>query len=331
MNALVNQQFGAVSTKFAGIPVDNELAAGIEGSYGIMGFKGKVWSIRYRGDEKKLMRPDNDGPQNSIEVVIVASASVKSKIFYEGGYKDGAKERPDCFSNNGVTPDPGATKKQSATCAACPRNVFGSRITESGKPGKECSDSKRVAIVPLGDLENEAFGGPMLLRIPAASLQDLAAYAMKMQSFGYPYFAIGTRISFDTNEAYPKFVFKEVRALNDSEADIVLRMRKDPGVARIIAESEFAAPAQAQVAGPAFEQPVTRQVAAPAPAPVQPAPAPKPATVSGFGGVVDAAPKPAAPVQVTPQVAPAGQAPSPEAISAFEAELDAKMDALLPS
>jgi hypothetical protein len=257
MNAVIPAQFGAVSARFQGMAVENELGAGIQSGFGIIGYKGKVWSIRKGGEEKNLMRDDGDGPRNSIEVVVLKAAGVVSKIFYANGYVEGSTAAPDCYSTNGVTPAAGAAKKQSIACATCPINAWGSRITSAGKQGKACSDNKRLAVAPLNDIPNEVYGGPMLLRVPAASLTELATFGSKMSSLGYPYYAFGTRIAFDANESYPKFVFSAIRPLSDQEADLVIRMRESPEVARILAEDEHAAPALAppRQAASAFEQP----------------------------------------------------------------------------
>jgi hypothetical protein len=367
MNALVTQQMGALSTRFGGLPAQNDLGAGISGGFGHIGYKGKVWSIRHRGETINLMRPDNDGPLNSIEVVIIRAPQNLSKVYYINGYVEGSNAKPDCFSSNGVTPDPTvqANMRQAPTCAQCKWNVFGSKPprqdgTPSGK-GKACADSKRLAVVPLLDIDNERFGGPLLLRVPAGSLQDLAQYGDKMGSYGYPYYAIGTRISFKVDDPFPSFVFKEVRALSDDEADKVLALRDDPRVVRILAENEGEVAVPVQPAGPAFEQappgPAPGTVAAqagqpagsakvvafaPASAPRQappPAAAPQPAPTSpkptGFGGGVAVQ----APVQQTAQQ-PVQQAvqqatqqmaeqPAPAAPTAFEQNFDAQLDALL--
>lgn len=257
MNAIVPANFGAVSTRFAGTQVNDDLSSGVQSSFGLMGYKGKVWSIRYRGDETPLLRDDGDGARGSIEVIILKASSQISKIYYENGYVEGSNAAPDCFSNNGVVPEASSAKKQCASCAACPMNQWGSRITPQGKQGKACSDSKRLAIVPNGDIDNDLYGGPMLLRVPAASLQDVAMYGQKMQQMGYPYFAVATRIAFDPNEAFPKFVFNAIRPLSDEEAEKVIAIREGHQVNRILNESEFAAPAPVtqQSVASAFEQP----------------------------------------------------------------------------
>lgn len=258
-NIMIPDKFGQVSTKFAGAKVDNDLAAGVQAGFGLIGYKGKVWSIRYRGDEQQLLRDDGDGPRNSIEIVILKAAPYISKIWYEQGYVEGSNAAPDCFSPNGVVPDPQSTKKQANACANCPQNVWGSKITEAGKKGKACSDSKRLAVVPVGDIPNETFGGPMLLRVPAASLQDLATFGNKMQNLGYPYYAIATRVAFDVNEAYPKFQLSAIRPLNDEEAEEVLKLQSSAEVSRVLAEGTehqtADAPVTAADVANAFEQP----------------------------------------------------------------------------
>lgn len=274
------KNFGNVSKIFANQQASNdELGSGIASSYGIVGYRGKVWSIKHQGKETQLMRDDGDGPRGSIEVVIVKAASAISKIFYANGYQDGSNAAPDCWSTNGVTPDAAAQNKQNATCAGCPMNAWGSRVTESGKQGKACSDSRRIAIVPLNDMANDMFGGPMLLRIPAASLKDLKAYGELLNSYHYPYYACATRISFDPKEAYPKFVFSAIRPLSDEEATTIMDLRDDKRVANILNEATDLAPRQQEAAEPVpsspFEQAPAPKAAAPKAAAPKPAPAPK--------------------------------------------------------
>lgn len=252
--------FGAVSSVFGGAAATNdELGAGVASSYGVMGYKGKVWSTRYQGVETPLMREDGDGARGSIEVVIVKAAAPISKIFYKGGYTEGSTAAPDCWSANGQTPDGSVQNKVHATCADCPMNAWGSRVTEAGKQGKACADSRRIAVVPVADIDNELFGGPMLLRVPAASLKDLKAYGDLLNSYQYPYYAVATRISFDPKEAYPKFVFSAIRPLNDDEARKIMALRDDKRVSTVLNETadqrvSAAAPATASVPASPFEQ-----------------------------------------------------------------------------
>lgn len=305
MNAILPFAAGQVPAAFRNRTDGNELGAGIQSSFGIISYRGKVWATKYQGNEQALMRDDGDGPRASIDVVIIKAAPVIAKIFYEQGFVDGSNAPPDCFSTNGMAPDPASPKKQSPTCAGCPRNAWGSKTTEAGKPGKACADSKRLAVVPLADIDNEALGGPMLLRVPAASLKDIKGYGEMLQSYGYPYYAVATKISFDHNEAFPKFVLQALRPLTDEEAAKVAALQADPRVDRILSSAvDMVAHEPAQPAVPAT--PFVQQPQAPAPAPVQPTPAPvQPAVVqqaqpvaeapvvqqTGFGAAAPAAPK----------------------------------------
>ena len=221
----------------------DDLGAGIGSSFSILTLRGKVWRTKYRGEEHvHMMAPAAPGlppagPRPSVEVVIVKASPVIAKIFYAEGYSEGDKEAPDCWSVNGQTPDPASPQKQCQTCAACPQNVWGSRMTAAGKAGKACQDSKRLAVVPAGDLRNELFGGPMLLRVPAASLQDMGAYSSLLQQHGHSYFSVVTSLSFDHTVAYPKLVFTPLRAVNDAEARTILELQDSPVTQRVLSEA----------------------------------------------------------------------------------------------
>lgn len=324
MNAIVNQTFNApISSVFSGVDAGDDLSGGITGGYGMVRYRGKVWAIHYRQQELQLMRPDGDGPKGSIEIVILKANPHLSKTWYENGWDETSTNPPDCASANGVVPDAGVPKKQSPTCLNCPRNQW--NTASNGGKGKACGDHRRLAIVPLTDIPNESFGGPLLLRCPAASLQDLAAFDSKYKQQGHPYFAIGVKIAFDPKESYPKFTFEAIRPLTDNEARMVVQMRASDAVARVISEAGAATPASGttpQVAGfleapagaPVSEvfapqesaQPAQPQPPAPAAPVTQPSPNPAPATAQapqnagGFGGAV-AAPAAAQPAPIQPK------------------------------
>lgn len=313
MSNVIPANFGRASSRFAAVQITNDAAAGIESGYAVMKYKGKEWALEYRGERKLLMRPDGDGPANSIEVVIVSASAVKSKLYYKG-YNDDGKERPLCYSSNGVAPDQRAQAPQAKACAICPMNQRGSRIDENGQArGTACRDNKRIAIVPLADLENEVYGGPMLLRIPAASLNDFAQFTTKLEHLGLPYCAVGVKISFEPGQSYPKFVFSGIRTLTDDEADVILEMRNSPQVKRIISEDVGSAPVTQQVT----HDDGLAKLAAPS---------------AKFAGVKDEAPV-EEPKPVAKKAAPKAAAPAPAPVESEEqttgTSLDDELEALL--
>lgn len=273
-------------------PDADDLSAGVSGGFAVISFRASKWRVKYQGEETLLQNAAGD-PIASMEVVILRANRHITKTFYEKGYTDGAVEAPDCFSLDGITPDVGAPKPQAANCASCPKNVFGSRITPAGKKAKACQDNRRVAIVPVGDIRNDAFGGPMLLRIPAASLADLSMMGKNLKARGFPYNAVSVRIGFDHEASYPKLTFKPVRPLTEDEGAMVKEMMGSDKIERILAEAVE------------NDKP---QPAAAAPAPVA---APKPAAPKQDDLFESAPPETPAPKVATAKAKPATPAPAP--------------------
>lgn len=260
---------------------NSDLTEGVAMSFAVVTFRGKVWRVRYKGEDRVIKLSTGD-PASSIIAVLVKSSSAISKLYYPKSYTEGDDAPPLCFSLDGVRPDNGSVEKQSPTCAACAHNVWGSRITESGSKAKACADNRRVAVVPYPDLKNEAFGGPMLLRVPPTSLQELWRFGNTLKQSGLPYQAVVVKISFDYDVAYPKLVFQAVRPLTTDEAgqvrehmdsDTVLRMLMEP----VPGDETGAGDDTTTPAAPASE-PVKAPVKEPVPEPKpEPKPAPEPA------------------------------------------------------
>lgn len=210
--------------------VSNALASGSGPAFPFLSVKGKNFHI-VRGDERELVaRPDDpEAPASSIEVVIIDANPQRSKVYYPNGYEDGSADKPTCMSSDGIKPDAGATKPQCKTCAACPHNVFGSKVTESGKKAKACTDSKRLAVAPAGLIND-----PMLLRVPAASLKALDTYNDQLVKRGVPFQAVVTRIGFDHSVAYPSLTFKFANFITDEMADMVAATMETDTVKQII-------------------------------------------------------------------------------------------------
>lgn len=230
---------GNVPTVFSNRPDDTaDLGAGIQASFGILTYRGKIWRTKYKGEERAIMRQDEPGsPVSFLDLVIVKASPVISKIWYKNGYTQGDTNPPDCFSVNGLVPDPASPERQAPHCATCPQNVWGSRATERGSKGKACADNKRMAVVPELDIRNAAFGGPMMLRCPPASLQGLSTYSGDLQRAGGRYYGAVTRISFDVTAEYPHLVFTAKRWLSNDEALTVIEQQDGDVVARILSEA----------------------------------------------------------------------------------------------
>ena len=255
---------------------NSDLTGGVGQSYPILSFKGKMWHV-VQGDQKTLITNDDGDPRSSIEVILLKSNPALSKIYYAGGYVEGSTDKPTCSSMDGAAPDAGVTDPQSTKCNVCPHNQWGSRVTENGNKGKACVDLRRMAVAPAGDIEN-----PMLVRIPADTLKDLAEYGRGLDRRKVPYSAVVTKVAFDTTVAHPKMTFKTIRYLDDAEFDLVEETLAKGVVDAICGITGATAPAhvEEEIAG----TPPSRLASKPAVHEPAPEPAPAKAKVSGFGG-----------------------------------------------
>lgn len=279
----------------------DDLSAGVSGSFAVVSFKGSKFRVKYQGEETMVLNADGD-PAASLEAVLVKANGHLTKNYYKVGYTEGATEKPDCFSLDGVRPDREAPLPQASTCAMCPQNVFGSRMTPAGKKAKACQDNRRVAVVPLNDMRNEIYGGPMLLRIPAGSLGDLAQMGKELKARGFPYNAVAVKIAFDHNVAYPKLTFRPLRPLTEEEATAVAEHLSDDKLDRILSST-------------AVEVDPHVVDTAPAAAP-EPAPAPAPAPVDSFWAGNAPPMAPAAPVAGAKPTKPKAAKPAAAVVQA---------------
>lgn len=284
-----------------------DLYDGLQGGFAVVSFRGSKWRIKHGGEENLILKDGEAAP--SIEAVIVKASKNVSKIFYDKNYEEGDDSAPDCWSIDGITPDAAAPNPQADACAGCPQNIWGSRITDSGKKGKRCGDNRRVAIVPLADIVNETMGGAMLMRVPAASLGDLATYGKGMAQKGFPYNAIGTRIGFDPDVSYPKLTFKPIRKLDEEELTAVAEHFQGDVLSSILETGSDMAPAAAPEAKPEPKpepKPKQEAVSLDFEEEEPPKPAAKPKPAKKKAAAKKAAPKPAAVPEPEPEAAEAG-------------------------
>ena len=272
--AHLRAKFGAVD--------NNDLSAGAAGGYPVLSYKGKVWAVS-KGGERTLIKLPDGSPNLQLELIILKANPALAKVYYEHGYEEGTDAKPDCYSNDGVAPEADSASPQSPKCAICPHNQWGSKISETQSKGKACSDSRRMAVLPNGDLTAE----PMLLRCPAGSLKELTAYANALNKRQTPYQAVVTRVSFDFDVAHQKLTFKPIGWVDEATADLVADLVDSDIVAQIVGlqPSGRAAAAQADpmdalgerpahlaiAADPVADKPKRARATKPAPAEVDPA------------------------------------------------------------
>jgi hypothetical protein len=207
----------------------------------------------------------------SIDVVIVGANTGMSKSYYAKAYDANAEMTgPDCSSVDGVRPVADAPHPQADTCAGCPMNVWGSKITPQGQKIKACSDSKKLAVVAADSVDGPVY----MLTVTASVLKDFNAYLTQLARRGLAVEFVRTRLSFDANASYPKLQFNMNGYLEAGQIDAVETAAASEDARIATGATKLALPA------PAAPKPM---LVAPAPAPV--------AATKGFGSKPVSVPK----------------------------------------
>ena len=158
----------------------------------------------------------------SIEGIILDINRINA--FWEESFDtSGGGTPPDCYSMDGITPDPFSSIKQSNSCTACEQNKFGS----DGGRGKSCKNMKRIHLMIEGDML------PYRLTIPPSNLKAVDLYVSLLTSKGIPYQLVKTKLSLKqvTNKdgiAYSELVLINEALINDRvEAQRIKNVRQE--------------------------------------------------------------------------------------------------------
>lgn len=188
-----------------------------------LSIKGGVFSMVVDGE---LVAKNED---RAMDIVIVNAAPKTSRTFYTGGYKEGETKLPDCWSNDGVKPDPRGEAVQSTACATCPMNIAGSGEGST----RACRYNRRLAVLLGNDVEHSAV---YQLVLPSQSIfgkgengkLPLEAYAKFLGNNGLTVTSVVTEMRFDTSSATPKLTFRAVRPLTAEELTVAVDMGQSP-------------------------------------------------------------------------------------------------------
>lgn len=273
--------------------------------------------ISIKGSRFRIKEGDTETVLDSttLDVVIVGANPRLSKTWYAKTWTpDSEPSSPDCFSLDGIGPDPESADPQNDLCASCPQNAWGSKVTPMGQQIKACSDNKRLAVVAADDPSGPVY----LLSVTPAALKGLNQYQKELSVRGIPPEIVKTRIGFDTDASFPKLKFGFGGFLDADTQEVVDGLFGSDQIKEITGETARQPVEVPRVAAP--KQVVRAVPPAPAPAPVVAEPPPA-APKRGFGAKTAAAPAPV----VTPAPAPkpaAKAAPAPAPAAAASALAD---------
>ena len=103
---------------------------------GISSTTGGFPRISIKGSRFRIIEGDTETvlDQTFLDVVVVGANPRLSKQWYAKAWTpDSEPSAPDCFSLDGIGPDPESTSPQNDLCASCPQNAWGSKITPQGQ------------------------------------------------------------------------------------------------------------------------------------------------------------------------------------------------------
>lgn len=241
----------------------------------------------------------------TLDVVIVGSNPNVSKIWYSKPFDGSDGVRPDCFSHDGVNPDPSVEKPFHANCAGCPNNILGSKVTPNGAKSKICSDQRHLAVVPSAD-PTKVYG----LTVTVSAMKGLREYVKELSNYGLIPEEVITELGFDDQASFPKITFKHKGFVPESAIKTIDTICSSDEVAQIIRKDtgapKLAAPVQAQ------------SLPAPTPTP-EPAPAPTPAPAPAAKSSAKTKQEKPAPEKADPEDESEGGDP----VASMEAKLNA--------
>lgn len=271
--------------------------------------------ISIKGARFRIIDGDTETVLDSttLEVVIVGANPRLSKTWYAKQWTpDSEPSAPECFSLDGIGPDPQSTKPQNDLCASCPQNAWGSKVTPQGQQIKACADQKRLAVVAADDADGPIY----LLQVTPAALKGLNQYQKELSVRGIPPEIVKTKVSFDTDASYPKLKFTFGGFLDEGQQSVVDELFGSARVKDITGENPRTPVAVPQIAAPAPTQTAPKVKAVE----VEEEPAPAPVVKRGFGAA-----------KSEPKAKPAASkaAPAPAATPAAASSLADEIAALV--
>jgi hypothetical protein len=193
--------------------------------------RGSVFRLMVAGEE--IAKNEN----RAMNVVIVNGGRDIARQFYAGKYVAGETAAPDCWSNDGKTPDASLESPQSATCEACPQNIKGSGQGDS----RACRFQQRLAVVLADDIKGDVYQ----LTLPSTSIfgrgdsdkMPFQQYAKYVGSQGKSINTLVTEMRLDSDSDTPKLTFKPIRFLTREEWEIATEKGNSAAAKSAIAQT----------------------------------------------------------------------------------------------
>ena len=208
---------------------------------------------------KVVGREEMGKVKGSLNAIVVNASPKVGRIFYVNQWTpDAEPTAPDCFSNDGQSPDVGAENPQAERCDACKQNIKGSGQGNS----KACRYSRRLALVLEEDFGTSLEGEVYQMNLASKSLfgegdgdntHTFENYTKYLSNNGKSLDYVMTQISFNENNDNQSVLFTPVRFIKKPEYEVTSKVAAQPAVQKMV----ILTPYQAEASGraPKLEAP----------------------------------------------------------------------------
>jgi hypothetical protein len=196
-----------------------------------------------------------------LKVVIINASKSVGRIFYAKTWTpDAEPTAPDCFSNDGRSPDKGAAAPVADSCDSCPNNIKGSGMGIS----KACRYSRRLAVMLLDDFGTALEGTVYQMNLASKSLfaENVGTkfafenYTKYLANNGKSVDWFVTEISFNEDNDNQSVLFEPVGHINKAMYDVTLPASQREEVKKMV----IMTPYQADMSGRALPAPKAKDV-----------------------------------------------------------------------
>lgn len=203
--------------------------------------------------------------KGNLNVIVVSASPKVGRIFYAKQWTPEAEpSAPDCFSNNGQSPDESSTSPQAERCDSCQQNIKGSGQGNS----KACRYSRRIAVVLEEDFGSSLEGEVYQMNLASKSLfgesvgdntHPFESYTKYLANNGKSLDYVVTQLSFNEDNDNQSILFTPTRFINKGEYAVTSKVAAKPEVQKMVVMTPY----QADVAGkaPKLEAPAPKPVA----------------------------------------------------------------------
>jgi hypothetical protein len=201
--------------------------------------------------------------KGTIDAIIVNASPHVGRIFYMKQWSpESEPTAPDCFSNDGQSPDSASANPQADRCDNCQQNIKGSGMGNS----KACRYSRRLAMVLTEDFGTSLEGEIYQMNLASKSLFGdvnvdnaftFENYTKYLANNGKSLDYVVTTIGFNEDNDNQSVLFTPARFINRNEHEVSSKVAAKPEVQKLVVMTPY----QADTAGKALPAPTKAEPA----------------------------------------------------------------------